>query len=495
MKRLSKKATALFGGAALLTLAWPGASTADTTLGGYSGTAQAEPVRIQVFEPVIPLPSTPQVDGGIGFTKANTDTGPVSRALASYLWPGDVVGDGFNQLTGDPNSVYPVQVNSRYPATTTAPATNTAQLTEGNGMTTSTDGWSTVATVNGAGISGTNPLSNPLKGLCELVSKQCPKPVALPVPLPSSAPLLGLVQLENVYSQSSVVVGAKTITSTATTHMSKIKLLGGLITIAGVDLTSKTVSDGTKATTTGSSAIGGLTIAGQTVALDGKSITLAGQVIKLPALPLDLSQLGLRLQYAESQRSVAGPTGSLAAQGLIITVDTGAIFNLLGVTSLTNALKALLTQIPGVGNKLGPALSVHPKIVLQLGSVSTSVDAAPAYVLPPIGPTTGTVTPPIDTGSGGLITGGGLPSGNLGGTPTPVTQPPTPTTTPTQPTTQPAAFNLPGLGKVPRWLILGGLFLAGAIGWLFRSAGGFLLSGGRTCTFGLDTGVPDLRKV
>jgi hypothetical protein len=61
-------------------------------------------------------------------------------------------------------------------------------------------------------------------------------------------------------------------------------------------------------------------------------------------------------------------------------------------------------------------------------------------------------------------------------------------------TTQQSSYALPPLGSVPKALIIGALALAALIGWFFRRAAGVLLGGARNCSFGLVTGVPDLRK-
>ena len=508
--RRTKRTLALFGGATLAVLAWPGPSSADTSLGGYSGTAQAEAIRIQIFDPTIPIPvnpNQPQIDGGIAYTKSNVDTGPVTRATASYLWPGDVIGDGFGQLAGNDKAQYAIQVNSRYPETASSPAHNTAQLTDGNGMTTSTDGFHTTATTTGLGIVGpdTDLLSGIGEGLRNLPlggnKTPAPQPNPPKLPLPVGEMLAGLATVKNVSTTSTVDVANKTITAFAHAQMSEISLLHGLITIDGIKTTSTTVSDGKKATSSGTIRPVGVTIAGVDIGLDDQGVRLGGDgSAKLPEIPSSvtdlLAKIGIEFTYAPSTRSTDGATSALASDGLVISIDTQPLKTALNVGGLVGPLQDLISKIPKLGSQIGPLLGLGPKIVYRIGDVYTTANAAPAYVGPPVvSPTGGNPNPGGNPGSGGgvppISTGGGTPISTGGGVPLPSTSPGT--TTPT-PTTQASAFNLPGLGTVPRMLIIGGLVLAVAFGWLFRTLGGFLLGAGRNCAYGLSTGVPDLRK-
>ena len=503
--RRTKRTVALFGGVVLAVLAWPGPSSADTKLGGYSGVAQAEAIRIQIFEPVIPIPvdpGKPQVDGGIAYSKANTDTGPVTRATASYLWPGDVLGDGFGALVGNDKAQYSIQVNSRYPETATSPAKNTAQITDGNGMTTSTDGFNTKATVTGLGIAGPDTdllggIGSGLRNLPGLGNPTASPSKDVSVPVPVSQMLAALATVQNVQSTSSVVVGKNTVTSSAQALMSNIKLLGGLINIDSMKVTSTTVSDGKKAVTSGSIRPGAITLAGTDIGLAGKGVQLGDSSTKLPDIPSAvtdlLSKIGVEIDYAPSSRTADGATAALASDALVISIDTQPLKTALNVGGLIGPLQDLVSKIPNLGGTLGPLLGLGPKIVIRIGDVYSTATAAPAYVGPVVNPTGGNPTPGQTGGNPvpPVNTGGVPPINTGGGVPLPT---PTPSGSTTPPSTQPSAFTLPGLGDVPKWLIVGGLALALAAGWLFRMASGFILGGAGSCAHGLTTGVPDLRK-
>jgi hypothetical protein len=486
--RAHHKWLAAGGVVALAALLWPGpAASADTSLGGYEGSALAMVLHVEIYEPTIPIPAEPQGDGGIVYSRSTVESGPTSRALASYLWPGAVLGDGFDQLTGKPGSKWPFQSNSRYPETIDAPAKNTVQMTDGNGMTTSTDGFNAKADVTLAGLAGpdTNLLGGIATGLGQ-TSGQTPSPTptsSVPdLPLPVSSVLAGVMTSKNVSSSSVITVADKTVTSTAHAAASNLGLLGGLITIDGVDVKSQIVSDSTKATASGGSSIGTVKVLGMPIAIDDQGVNLS-----LPALSTTLSgilkTLGISFTTLPVTKTVEGASGEMDAQVLQISVDTKPL-----KAVLNNVLSPLVALIPpDTRTDLAPLLDLAPKIVLTVGDASASANASPAYDGGSSSGVTGGGGVGSGTGGGGDSGTGGGSIGTSGGTGTtnPVNNPAS---------MQPAALSFPGLGAVPRMLILGALALAAALGWAFSRAGGLLLGGARSCAYGLATGVPDLRK-
>jgi hypothetical protein len=492
---------------AIGTLLWPGPGAAAAGgLGGYTATARAEVVHVELYEPVVPIPGSPQGDGSIAYTKVSTESGPTSRATASYLWPGDVIGDGFDQLLQQPGATYPVQVNSRTPATAAAPAKNTAQISDGNGMSTSANDTSANGTVSLVGLGGgADPLGGLGTGLGTLLGKtSAPKAPAMPVPVAATRALAGLLTAKGVTSDSTVKIGKDAITSTAHAAVDDLSLLGGIIKLSGVDVLSTAVSDGSKATVTQQAALGGLTIAGVPVKLGDKGLDLAGAGAKLPALGDTLGALlktlGISFAVVPVTKSVDGATGSGTAQVLQISVDTTPLKSQLN--SPLSTIVALLG--PKLATQLAPVVQLSPKIVITVGDATASASASPAY-----DPGSGGVVPPPIGGSGSsggggaalALTGGGGGSGVLGsgtgpgsgggggGQPAPVND--------QSVATAPVALQapaLPVLGTMPRLLVLGALAVAGLLGWLLRNAGGAVFGGAGNCEFGLASGVPDLRK-
>ncbi|MCW2751648.1 MAG: hypothetical protein JWR83_2758 [Aeromicrobium sp.] len=452
-------------------------ASADSSLGGYSASAEAAVVRIGIYEPAIPIPADPEVDASIGYARSTTTTGPSARGLASYLWPGDAVGDGLGVLLGNEALDYPVKSSSNFPATDTGPAQNAVQINDGNGMSTSADGETTQATVVGLGLG--NGIGDPGKGLCKLM-KKCPTQPTL-VNLPD--PIAAAATIESLKSTSTVVLGDKSITATARSVASGISILGGIIAINGLDLRSESTSDGATGAPSGTLNITGLIVLGRKIDL-GSSTSIGGKPATAPKLPQLLKALGITIEYLQNQKSESGATGSLNAQGLTITLDVAVLRNLLKLSGLSEPLASALSNIDQLGPLLTGLLQLGTKIVITVGDVRTSAKAGPAYLFP-TGPTAQPTTPPVDAS--------GSPPSALA--PFPGLAPGQPATIASPPvlTAEPTSVYLPGLGRVPMWFVLAGLALVGLAAMGTRRFGTLILGGGN-CLLGKSIGVPDLRK-
>jgi len=454
----------------------PGPASAETGLGGYGASAEAAVVRIGIYEPAVPIPAEPQVDVSVGFARASTANGPSSRGVASYLWPGDAVGDGLGVLLGNEALDYPVKTTSSFPATEAGPAQNAVQINDGNGMATSADGRTTRATVTGLGLG--NGIGNPGAGLCRLAKKctNAPPKVDLPDPIAAAA------TIEHLKSQSTVVLGESGIRASASSVASGISILGGLVTVDSMDLRSTSTSDAARGSAAGTSDITGLKVLGQKVAL-GDPVSIGGNSGAPPKLPQVLDRLGITIEYLEHQRSEAGPTGSLDAQGLTITLDVSRLRNLLRLGGLSDLVGPAFTDVDQIGPVLTGLLKLGTKVVITLGDVRTRATASPAYLFP-----TGPLSPPPGGSSIGgepLGAGSALPPALAAG-PVPAVRQPVLNVVPT-------SVDLPGLGTVPTWFVLAGLVLVGLVAWAVRGFGLWIFGGGN-CVLGDSIGVPDLRK-
>jgi hypothetical protein len=212
-----------------------------------------------------------------------------------------------------------------------------------------------------------------------------------------------------------------------------------------------------------------------------------------------LEKLGISIDLPKPTRTTDGTEVSAQAAGPTITIDTKPVISLLQLDKLP--LTSLLDKLPSSANQLkGVLLGVlqaHPKLVVKLGDVSTT-----AQTIAPIG-TGGGPSGPGGPAGGSTGSGSSTSSGGTPGTGSSVVSPPSSTTPPpdsTPPSASPplkatsAVPGLPPLGSVPVLLTLAGLIVAGGAAWFFRSAALSALGGAGTCSHGLASGLPDLRK-
>jgi len=500
------------------------AANAEPAFGGYSTEARSTPLKVEVYEPVVPIPTTPQAELDFAYTKVEAASGPTGAGVASWLWPGDSVGEGcktfVEQLklgeTGLCKDGYPVQVNSRTPG---EPSEQRDEPFPGALMRTSSDaegvrstvGWSNDCDVSSERDEGGDQPKlpglpdGPPDPLSSLGAAITGKDRAAEEPGSGCAmpkELAAVVDFGGMVSTSRTETVGDTVQATATSKLSDVSILGGVITADSISVTSTTTTNGRRPTASGVSKVVGLELAGTPITVGRDGVQLADQKAKLPDLPPDpekaLAQMGVSLVLPKPERSARGDSGSAAFEGLQIVIDTRPLRSHLDDIPFDEVTR----QIPEeeLRRLVGAATQLSPKFVITAGNTAAEVLTVPKMELdldlPAVDPSelNGAAAPPASGSSGTsggvaggdagaaapALDGGADAAGDAGGSEALAVQP--------------ASAGLPPLASIPGALMVGGLVMASGIGWWLQKIGGLVLGGAGSCAHGLETGVPDLRK-
>lgn len=507
----------------------PAASADGATLGGFAARSIATPIRVEVWEPVIPIPAEPQAELNVAYTKSISTSGPSGKGRASWLWPGDPVGEGFTtfvqQLHLPPQlgeRGYPVQVNSEYPSdnesTSDEPLPGMVMRTSADAATTvAKAGFSTTGDLEDGdekkqkkdGSGGEEPPGPPglpgLPGAPQLPGLPAGAVEADedPPPNPLGA-LSAVVSADAVNGVSRTTYGTDTVVSSAVTRIQGLDVLDGVITADTVRVLSRTTSTLTSSTNENDVTVEGLAIGGVPFGITDEGVVVSDSKQEIPGLPDDaaaaLAELGVSFTLPTATKSAQGGTGSQEVRGLQIAIDFSALRSRFDSGPVDGIIAQLPDDLGDLKAALGAVTKGQPNIVIVLGEALTEAATVPPidYDVPEDDPTT---DPPPAGGSGTGSTGTSGAGGTGSSTSTGSTDSvPTDEGTiagpveSTEVAVQPTASGLPPLGSVPGALLVGGLVLAAALGWWIQRIGGLVLGGTASCAHGLASGVPDLRK-
>lgn len=238
------------------------------------------------------------------------------------------------------------------------------------------------------------------------------------------------------------VVGASTVSATATGSLHNIKLAGGALGIASLQSSASALSDGRTATASGSTTVSGATVAGVPVTIDERGVHVAGSGQPIPSQVQDtvnsaLASLGMTVTLIGPNKTITAGTARYVASTLVIIWTP--------------------PQSP----------NPHEKIVIAFGGASVTAAAAPGFAFPVPGllPPPSQPTLPAEVGLPAHVGQQVEPGTGIGVTP-PTGRVPAPVTAPF-PAATTAFAALPGalaIGWLVAWVALAAAFGLG----LFR---------------------------
>ena len=521
-------ALALAGAALPVGAVAPAHADDKPSYSGFATESHATPLHVELYEPTIPIPADPQAELSFGYSVVEADSS-TSLGRASYLWPGDAVGEGYKTIIeslGFPPQIsgplagdgYPFQVN----AGSTGKSSERDEPFPGMVMrarsaddrTIAQTGYSTNCQVEDAkqkgdgdgdgpglpSVPGVPAPPSPPSGTSS-GSRQLDK-AATSAKADSScqipAELAALVDFGGYISTSDYANQGSAVSATSRAALTDVALLGGVITISDVHAGSMALSNGQTGTPRGRSGYGTLAIAGQEFTLGPDGVEAAGHAKKIPGLPDEPAQalrsLGVSITAPQPTDRQHGDQATSDVTALVVTIDSAKLRSKLDAIPFDDIVNQIPDQAGDLKKVLGAAVHLAPKVVITLGEAQSGVDTVQGIPIPALSTTTGgTESGGTASGSGGAATAGGSV-----GAPAPAAAPggaQAPAAVGELGDAEPAAAGLPPLYSLPGALLLGGTALALVAGSYLRRIGVLALGGAGSCTHGLDRGLPDLRKV
>jgi hypothetical protein len=415
------------------------ASNGQSYLGGWTTTASAAGMSVFYEQPNFPLPANPTLEFNLGYSTASFNSGPVGESNGSAVWPGSVIAGGGSQLpllvdpyiedptapiasnfTGTPFEPVFTALQQQYASTPIASTLEQNLPNPGNWPVQTPSAYpqgpTSASNDNGPFVmnSSADQSSSTASSSIGMVGG----------PASQSALPAGMLTVQAVGSNvSDTVDNTGNALSTATSSVHGVDFAGGLIHVGSVSSTATSTSDGNQAKVTGSSAVVGLTVAGEAVTVDASGVHAASNSQNLlgPAMPSVgqiLSTAGISIALTNAVDSVQGASGQRALHGLTITVD---------LSQFDQNLAALIAMLPA---QLTSQLSHLPgwppykqSVTIDLGWVSVSSAASPPFtlslgnpdnsggnsLLSGLSPSGGSSITPTDTGTTSTPTSSALP--------------------------------------------------------------------------------------
>lgn len=487
--------------------AGPTVAAAEQELGGHRAKGVATPLSLLLFEEKFRITTSPEGEADVAYAEVTSSTGPSGRALASWLWPGPLVGDGLGIVSegaGLPRTEYPVKSSSQYPSGGSVDgdlgpglqqrATSSEAGLEARVSIDPVEGGDAGGNDGGEGTDAKGGLPGlPTAGAAN-------EPADQDAAAAEEGPTAGLFDLDGVTSRSRITHGVGEVVTDVVSRVGNVELLAGLIRAESVSSRLTTTSTGTRATATGRTRVVGLEVDGTPVVVGDEGVRVAGEGADSPgsAEVRDLlDQAGVRIWVVPVERTVEKAAASAVASGLVVEVDTTVLRSRLD----TSMLDDLFGQLPpDVGTQLQLGLRLAPRLVFRLGYAEAATAGSPRLEIPDLAlPEAPAATPDADSPAGDASSGTAGTGGSAGSPSLPAPSAPAAASggdeLPTTPVALAAGPGLPPLYSIPGLLLLAGIALAGALGLYVQKIGGAAFGGAGPCSHGNESGVPDLRKV